>query len=214
VVVGALEDEPAPPYRTGAAYVFTRSGTAWSQLQKLTGSGGADDRSFGSSLDLSGDTLVVGSTATDHSGLDNAGAAYVFTESGGVWSEQQRLVASDPAGGDNFGTAALEGDTILVGALNADVQGVENSGAAYLFTRSGGTWTERQKLIATDPEAGARLGNAVALTSGIALVGAPWTDAGAVAEAGAVCSYNYAVELFTDGFESGDLSAWSAAVGD
>jgi len=209
VVVSALEYEPGPPYRTGAAYVFTRSGTAWSQVQKLNGSGGADDRYFGWSLDLAGDTLVIGSSLTDHSGLEDAGAAYVFTESGGVWSEQQRLVASDAVEGDYFGAAALEGDTILVGAYHADVDGVANSGVAYLFTHSGGTWTEQQKLIAGDPEDGAGLGFGVALTPGIALVGAPFTDAGAIADAGAVCSYDYAGRLFADGFESGDTIMWS-----
>jgi hypothetical protein len=101
------------------------------------------------------------------------------------------------------------GRRIDVGGLNQSLLDRLGDGAAYLFTRSSGTWTEQQKLIAADPEAGARLGNAVELTPGIALVGAPFTDAGAVAEAGAVCSYEYADWLFADGFESGDTIMWS-----
>jgi hypothetical protein len=203
VVVSAIQHNA-----TGAAYVFTRSGTIWSQDQKLTGSGGADDASFGATVDLAGDTLVVGSSGTDHSGLLNPGAAYVFIESGGVWSEQQRLIADDAAEGDVFGVAAIEGDTILVGAQRADPYGILDSGAAYVFARSGGTWTQQQKLIAFSPEEEARLGSSVTLTLDIALVGAPWTDAGAIAEAGAVGSYDYVGQIFTDGFESGDLSGW------
>ena len=206
-VVSAIQHDT-----TGAAYVFTRSGTTWTQVQKLTGSGGADDANFGFSVDLSGDTLVIGSTGTDHSGIVNAGAAYVFTESGGVWSEQQKLVATDAAEGDSFGAATQAGDTILVGAQNADVDGVENAGAAYLFTRSGGTWTEQQKLVAGAGHEGARLGSAVALTPTRALVTAPFADHDTVTDAGAAHSYQ-ANQLFADGFESGDLTTWSATTG-
>jgi hypothetical protein len=207
-VVGALEIESAEPYRTGSAYVFTRSGTAWTQVQKLNGSGGADDRNFGSSVALDGTSLVVGSNRSTHGGIDRAGAAYVFTESGGVWSEQQQLTASDEAEAAGFGNAALNGDTILASAELADHDSVYRAGKAYIFNRSEDVWTERQMLVPTSPEDQARVGSSVALAPDAALLGAFTHDSGAVADAGAVLSYNWAAFIFADGFESGDTSEW------
>lgn len=212
-VVGAIEYEANPPYRTGSVYVFTRTGSSWSQVQKLNGSGGADDRYFGGYLDLEGPTLVVGSTGTDHSGIINAGAAYVFTESGGVWTEQQQLTAADASLEDAFGVVAIAADAILVGALNADLYGLGNAGSAYLFVEAGGTWFERQKLVPGIPEEGARLGASVALTAEVALASAYLADVGAVSDAGAICSYDWAGQLFADGFESGGVTAWAASSG-
>lgn len=207
-VVGAIEDESEEPYRTGSAYVFTRSGTTWTQVQKLNGSSGTDDRNFGSSLGLDGNTLVVGSNQSTHAGIDKAGAAYVFTETGGVWSEQQQLTASDKAELAGFGNAALAGDTILVSADLADHLGVFRAGKAYIFNRSEDVWTERQMLVPANPEDQARVGLSIALAPDAALLGAAVHDAGTVVDAGAVLSYDWAALIFADGFESGDTTAW------
>ena len=199
---------------TGAVYIFTRSGSVWTEQQKLTGSGGVDDGNFGVDLLLAGDTLVAGASTTDHSGLDNAGAVYVFERSGGTFGEVQRLIASEPQVDGNFGTGvALSGDTLLVGAAGHDLYGVANAGMAYLFTRSGGVWTERQKLMAGEREENARVGFDVALSPDVALAAAPWADVDLVVDAGAMCSYSYTAQLFADGFESGDPSGWSGAIG-
>jgi len=208
VAVAALQHNT-----TGAVYVFTRSGTVWSQEQKLTGSGGADDGNFGRWLALSGETLVVGSSTTDHSSLVNAGAVYVFERTGGTWSEVQRLIPSDAQEYAAFGTSvAMLDDTLLIGATD-DVYGVEDAGSAYIFTRSDGVWTEQQELIASNRQEGARLGFAVALTAELALVTAPWFDIDLVSDAGAACSYRHAAQIFADSFESGDPSEWSSAAG-
>jgi hypothetical protein len=199
---------------TGAVYVFTRSGALWTLQQKLTGSDGADVGYLGIGLTLSGDILVAGASSTDHSGLVNAGAVYVFERSGGSWSEAQRLIASDARADVSFGTAvALEGDTLLIGASGDDLYGVDNAGSAYLFTRSAGVWFEQQKLIADEPGTGAALGYKVALAADVALATAPWADVNEVTDVGSACSYTYADQLFADGFESGDPSAWSSVTG-
>ncbi|WP_373999044.1 hypothetical protein [Bdellovibrio bacteriovorus] len=150
----------------GAAYVFTRSGTVWSQQQKLVGGGvnarNADDY-FGRSVAIDGDTLVVGANGQDFdadgtagSSVTSAGAAYVFTRSGTVWSQQQKLVASGTNARrmlDSFGfKLSIVGDTIVVGAYGqesneAGVDPFSDAGAAYVFTRSGTLWTQQQKLV-------------------------------------------------------------------
>ncbi|MPY89097.1 MAG: hypothetical protein GEU99_14360 [Luteitalea sp.] len=154
----------------GAAYVFTRSGGVWSQQAKLVAADGAMGDFFGTSVALSGDTALVGALAADPAGSTNQGAAYVFTRSGGVWSQQAKLIAADGAVGDSFGkSVALSGGTALVGASGAnDLQG----GAAYVFTRSGEVWSQQAKLVAADGADGDRFGGSVALSGDIALVGA------------------------------------------
>jgi hypothetical protein len=133
-VVGAFWADAAGVTDSGAAYVFTRSGTTWTQQAKLVASDGAAYDYFGRSVALAGDTAVVGAYAADAAGATNAGAAYVFTRSGDSWTQQAKLVASDGTLNDLFGiSVALAGDTAVVGAYLADAAGVSNAGAAYVF---------------------------------------------------------------------------------
>jgi hypothetical protein len=216
LVASALEPIAGPPNETGSAYVFNRTGSFWSEDQKLNGSGGVDDRNFGNSIQLEPGTLVIGSQRADHSGLDNAGAVYVFAESGGTWTEIQKLTASDAAVDDGFGAGvALAGDTMVVGADLASVASVYRAGTAYVFEDVAGTWVEGFKLIASSPESEARLGFSVAATPEIALVGAPWTDSVVppAAGAGAACFYDHASYIFADHLESGTTDSWDASVG-
>ena len=142
----------------GAAYVFTRSGTTWTQQQALT-SGDAGALQFGSSVAVSGDSAVVGAPSAN----SNAGAAYVFTRSGTTWTHQQRLVASDGAAGYYFGTVAIDGDTAVVGAFGHN--------ATYVFTRSGTVWTQQQKLTASDAAVGDDFGYSVGVSADTAVIG-------------------------------------------
>jgi hypothetical protein len=150
---------------TGAAYVFTRSGTTWSQQATLTASDAATNDTFGSSVALSGDTALVGAPGKNSS----TGAAYVFIRNGTAWSQQANLTASDAATNDNFGASvALSGDTALVGAFNKN----GSIGAAYVFTRSGTAWSQQANLTASDAVGGDRFGFSVSLSADTALVGA------------------------------------------
>ena len=95
------------------------------------------------SLALDGDTVVIAARLDGVGAAEDQGSAYVFTRSGSTWTEQQKLVASDGAAEDRFGNdVALSGDTAVVGEFFHDPRG-----AAYVFTRSGATWTEQQKLV-------------------------------------------------------------------
>ena len=159
---------------SGAAYVYVRSGTSWSEQQELFASDGASDVDFGYSAAISGDTAVIcrlGYYAAP-------GAAYVFVRTGTTWSEQQELFASDGGNGDLFGiSVAVSGDTAIVGARQVD----NAAGAEYVFVRTGTTWSQQQKLVASDRAASDSFGISSALVGDTALVGAEGSsgDAGA-----------------------------------
>src|SRR5262249_7443540 len=142
----------------GAAWVFTRSGSTWSQQgAKLTGTGGSGDGRFGASVALSenGNTALIGGIGGD----DLTGAAWVFTRANGVLAQQgDALTADDETGAGEFGgSAALsaDGNTALIGGA-ADDDGV---GAAWVFTRTGTTWSQQgDKLVGDGEVGGARFG--------------------------------------------------------
>jgi hypothetical protein len=158
VVLGAKQDFAADT--PGAAYVFVRDGTTWSQQAKLTADDGAAGDNFGFSVAISGDTVVVGAVRDDA----DAGAAYVFQRDGTTWSQQDKLTAGDAAGFDRLGwSVAVSGDTAVAGAVNAEVETI-GSGAAYVFLRSGESWSEQAKLSVGDPAEADELGSGVAIS--------------------------------------------------
>lgn len=170
IVVGAPDSSVNGNADQGAAYVFNEVNGTWMQTQKLTASDGATNDRFGTSVAISGTTIIVGTPYAS----SEQGAAYVFTDSGGSWSETQRLSADDGASGDQFGTAvALSDTTALVGADRASVGSNYLEGAAYVFDESGGSWAQAAKLVPDDNQPEAEFGNAVAIDDGTALIGAP-----------------------------------------
>jgi len=148
VVVGAANDTVVANEQQGSAYVFVRSGANWTQEPKLTASDGAEGDQFGTSVAISGDTVVVGAGQAASGG---PGAAYVFVRNGTSWTQQQKLTASDGAAGDQFGfSVAITGDTIISGSVTDTVGANASQGSAYVFVRSGSTWSQQQKLTASD----------------------------------------------------------------
>jgi len=156
----------------GSAFVFTRTGTTWTQQAKLTASDGAADDQFGYSVAIAGDTIVVGSHFDDDNG-SSSGSAYIFTRTGTTWTEQAKLTASDGAAVDGFGfSVAIANDTIVIGANEGDAGG-SNSGSAYVFTLSTETtWTQQAKLTSSDSVGGDNFGNSVAIAGDTIVVGA------------------------------------------
>ena len=148
--VGALGDDHADDSDAGSAYVFVRNGTHWTEQAKLTASDAAAEDSFGGSVAASGDTVTVGAGGDDHAGGTDAGSAYVFVRSGTTWNEQAKLIASDAAAEDWFGSVSVSGETAVVGAFGDDHAGGVDAGSAYVFVRSGTDWTEQMKLVASD----------------------------------------------------------------
>ncbi|MGH9940501.1 MAG: FG-GAP repeat protein, partial [Blastocatellia bacterium] len=174
VVAGAPLDNTATNSDQGAAYVFARSGAVWSQRQKLSANDGAPDDQFGGAVAISDNTIVVGAYLDDNTTpTTGQEGAYVFARSGNDWSFQQKLVASDGAEGDHFGAAvAVSGDMVVIGAWLDDNGPNTDQGAAYVFARSGTSWTQQRKLTANDGRGGDRFGRSVALDGNTALIGA------------------------------------------
>jgi len=178
-LVGAFKSGIGPNAGQGAAYIFTRNGSVWSQQAKLIASDGAAGDNFGNSVALSGDTALVGAEHASVGGIALQGTAYVFIRSGSVWNQQAKLTAADGATEDTFGfSVALSIDTALVGAWDKKVGGNTFQGSAYVFTRSGISWSQQAKLTASDGAAEDFFGGSVALSGDTALVGALRDDVG------------------------------------
>jgi hypothetical protein len=148
----------------GAAYIFTRSGSTWTQQAKITAADAQVDDYFGTSVSINSDaTYAICGAEYEDTGGNNAGAAYVFTRSGSTWTQQQKIVSSDIQGGDLFGGGvSMNSDAsyVVVAAIGEDDDGTfSNPGAVYVFSRSGSTWTEVKKLTASDAQANDLLGN-------------------------------------------------------
>ncbi len=174
VLVGALRDIDAGS-DSGSAYVFRYDGGTWGEEQKLTASDAADYDEFGRSVSVSGNLAVVG-VPRDDDAASGSGSAYVFRYNGGVWSEEQKLAASDAALGDLFGwSVSVSADTVVVGAY-LDDDAAAASGSAYVFRYEAGTWVEQQKLTAPDAAAGDQFGESLSVSGNVAVVGARKDD--------------------------------------
>ncbi len=173
-------DLPADLQQAAAALDKGAGSTLIQQAKIMAADGVAGDEcGYAAALSSDGNTALIGAPYADLSGSSNQGAAYVFTRSGDRWSQQQKLTAEDFAGNDIFGySVALssDGNTALIGAPNAEVNGNVYQGAAYIFVRYMGHWVQQKKLAAEDGAAGHLFGYAVALSAegSNALVGATW----------------------------------------
>ncbi|MGO9109892.1 MAG: IPT/TIG domain-containing protein [Thermoguttaceae bacterium] len=169
MVVGAPFATVGKNAYQGAAYVFTGSGSTWTQTAEITASKGGANSYFGQSVSISGSTIVIGAIGNNA----YAGAAYVYTGSGSTWTQTAKLVASDGATQSYFGSSvSISGATIVVGADGATVGTASGQGAAYVFTGSSSTWTQAAKLTASDGAAGDWFGSSVSISGNTVAVGA------------------------------------------
>ncbi len=170
-IVGAVGDDGLK----GSAYIFRRDGTGWVQQQKITASDGAAEDYFGLSVSISGDYAIVRADHDDDKG-SNSGSAYIFKRNGETWSQQQKITASDGAAGDGFGySVSISGDYAIVGACGDNDKG-DTSGSAYIFKRNGETWSQQQKLLASDGAAYDLFGISVSISGDLVIVGAHGDD--------------------------------------
>lgn len=217
-LVGAWLDDDRGS-NAGAAYLYSRDGLSnWNQVAKLTASDAKEDHLFGSSVAISGNTLLVGAPSADSVTYPGVGAAYVFQEDDlGVWHETAKLTADDVAAGefDQFGySVALDGDTAIVGAV-FDRDGGFGAGSAYVFKRAENSqWVQVDKLLADDRAALDNLGEAVALEGNLALIGA-------LGSGGTGAAYLFGqqppfqgADFDENGFvNDADLAAWQSGYG-
>jgi RHS repeat-associated protein len=183
-VVGAPDRWGTSGSAYGAAYVFSSAGGSWSQTAELTASDGAISNYFGDYVALSGTTAVVDAPTHAVSGHNAQGAEYVFSLSGGSWSQTAELTASDGAANDELGQVAVSGTTIVAGAAGHTVSGNTDQGAAYVFSLAGGVWSQTAELTASDGATGDEFG-AVGLSGLTVMVGAPYHTVNGNADEGA-----------------------------
>jgi len=187
----------------GAVYVFVRDEGVWSQQAYVKASNTQAGDAFGWSLDLSGDTLAVGAPFEDSSatgingnqadaGASASGAVYVYAREGVRWVQQAYVKASNTGSGDWFGwSVTLDGDTLAVAAPTEDSSAVGidgdqlddsavNAGAAYVFVRSGTTWSQQAYVKASNTQTSDEFGYSVALAGDALLVTAIREDGGGV----------------------------------
>ncbi len=174
-VVGAWYDNIGSNTAQGSAYVYVKKNGFWVEQAKLTAADGTPKLHFGNSVAIDGDTIVVGAPVGRSVKERNKGAVYVFTRKGDHWGEQIKLTPSSPTLVELFGTAVdISGDTIIAGSLSHDLlpddKIAQAHGAAYIFSRSSGSWSERQKLT-SDGLTNAGFGVSVGIHDKMAVVG-------------------------------------------
>jgi len=172
-------------YAQGAVYRYTRTAGSWTQAQKIVVAEGVESDQLGTSLALDGGTALIGTMWR----TGGQGVVYVYDDTGSGWTQTQRLAATDGAEradgagasgtdgiglppSDNFGIAvALQGDRALVGASNVTIEGNDGQGAAYLFTRAGGSFAGSHTFTANEGVVPPAFGSAVALDGDSVLAG-------------------------------------------
>lgn len=179
----------------GFAHVYLRTGSVWTETQRLSNPSGYMNGLFGQSVAFEGNTIVIGAPEGPVHGQ-----AYVFEDVGGTWTLTQQLLPNDERVAGEFGeSVAIEGAQIAVGAPLA-------VGGVYVFERSAGTWTQRSKLIQSEAGLSDRLAGAVTLDGGRLLAGAQ-SDDDLGTESGAAFLYALPAVSVGTPFCAGDGSA-------
>ncbi len=203
----------------GAVYVFTGSGSHWSQKARLVADDGANNDCLGWSVAAAGQTVFAGAPFVS-SGQVQTGAMYVFAPSGGTWMQTQKFVPADIHKGDFFGSAvATDGTTVVVAADSARVGVNDGQGAAYLYANAGGTWTQIAKLTADDGAAFDNFGRSVAVSGSTVFVGEPYAvidgnafEGAAYVFDGGGSSWHQGQKLVASDGAEGGYFGWSVSV--
>ena len=176
-VIGVRNADPdlgeGPLSGAGMAYIFIRSGTTWIEEARLVAKDAEQGDTFGGSVAIDGNTVVIGAPGSNIEDNESAGAAYVFVREGITWTQKTKLIASDPDDDDAFGVSvAIEDNTIAVGADSKDFTPLIDTGAVYIFILRDNAWDQKTKLLPTDPDLGNFFGTSVALSGSRLVVGA------------------------------------------
>ncbi len=173
LIAANFDDDVSIGLGSGSAYVFDFNGVGWVETQKLTPSDGVVMGNFGVSVSLSGDKALIGA---DRGNTLRSGVAYVFEFNGINWSEKQKLTPNDASRDDFFGfSVSLTDKFALIGAYGNDDAG-SSSGSAYVFEFDGFSWSEQQKITASDGAILHRFGYSVSMTDRWMLIGSPLDD--------------------------------------
>jgi len=178
-LIGARYKEDPNGGAAGATYVFSRRSGQWQQEAKLAADAGDTEDEFGYSVAIAGDgtIAIIGARNDEDPNGQGAGSAYVFSRAGSSWQQEAKLTADDGDEADDFGEGvaiAGDGETAIVGADSDEDPNGEESGSAYLFSRSSGSWQQEAKLAAVDGDEEDDFGEVIAMTNdgGTAIIGA------------------------------------------
>ncbi len=208
LVGGAPGDDVGGVEGTGSVRPFRWTGTAWNDDGTLAAPGASAFDALGSSVALDGDTVVAGAPNTMAGGQPSSGAAHVFVYAGGAWDHQAQLTAPSPADGEQFGsTLGVSADTAVVGTVDHTVGGNEAQGGAFVFVRSGGTWSEFRTLELADGAAYDNFGTSIAIDGRTVIAGAPGRQVGGNAMQGAGYAYDLPPVLWSL------VPAWASTLG-
>ncbi len=226
LVVGAPGKNIGTNASQGAAYVFAQVNGVWVQQAELLASNGAANDNFGFRVAMNsvGNTVIISAYNKTIGANSGQGAAYIFTETNGVWTQQAELTAADGAAGDNFSFyVAIDslGITTAISALTKTINGNGGQGAVYVFTLSNGTWIQQAELTATNGASGDRLGTEIYLTAdGTGLIASAYLKTiGANANQGAAYIFNKSggvwsqtAELTASDGAANDYFGWSTSI--
>jgi FG-GAP repeat protein len=174
----------------GAVYVFTGSGTHWTQKARLAADDAANGDCLGWSIAVANQTVLAGAPFALFDG-EQYGAVYAFSPNAGVWGETQKFTSVDAELGDFFGNAiAMDDKTAVIGADSKTVAGHVVQGAAYVFDGSNGSWVQEAKLTSDDGAPFDNFGRSVAVSGSTVLVGAPYAVVDDNAFQGAVYAFD------------------------
>ena len=191
-VVGAFRNDDTAT-DTGSAYIFEKSGSTWSQVQKIVASDAAEDDHFGMGVCISGNGACIAVGAPFDDTTTNQGAAYIFEKVGSTWIQTQKLVQSDTLTNTSFGNKLAlsdDGTTLAVAAAHHDnptgSSTQTDAGAAYIFDKAqNGTWSQTQKIYPSDGAANEHFGYGIDISGDGTVVAVGQSSADGVPSAAA-----------------------------
>ena len=187
-IIGAPFGRNEANVHNGVAYVFTGSGSAWTQQARLVASDARGDEWFGTSVDIDGDTVIIGARYGFGEGSTNPlirnGSAYVFTRNESNWTQQQKFTAPNSS---FFGdSVSISGDTLIIGSPHDQIgKTTDQQGSAYVFIRKNNQWIRQSRLISPDDTISDYFGTSVSANGNKFIVGAPGFDNGTNGNQGA-----------------------------
>ncbi len=156
---------------SGSAYIYRFNGTGWVQEAKLLPTDTTAGNLFGNSVSVSGDTALIGAPGDDDNG-SGSGSVYVYRFNGTSWAQEAKLLPTDGAEGDQFGSSiSVSGDAAVIGSPHNDDYG-DQTGSAYVFRFDGTNWVQEAKLLASDGTSYDEFGNSVSISGNTAVIGA------------------------------------------
>jgi hypothetical protein len=218
VIIGAYLGDVGNQNDQGSAYIFVKNGEIWAFQAKLTAADGRQFEEFGWSVDVSGDTAIVGAREDEIGDFPGQGSAYVFVRNGNTWTQQAKLIDEAGFPYSRFGwSVAVSGNTAAVGAMFGDVdQNFQDEGTAYVFVRNGSTWRRRARLVAPDAQRLDGFGSSVAIGGNRIVVGSEDGTVGPNSDQGSayVFSLNVGPAPFDfDGDDRSDISVFRPSNG-